>query len=491
MHLTRKIFLLLLFTGSVLYGISQSINTDSLFRSLAKSIPDSDKVLTLLRISNAYFHSNPDTSRKYVDEGLVLAKRIHYRLGEAKALTIIGNQYTNDGKFPQALKTHLQVLQISEELDNPVMTAAAFNNIAVIYETQHDYRNALENYLKAKKIYEQLAKDKTATPENIKKVNSYLITTILNVGSDYEQMNLLDSALYYQNEAYEFAIRFKDNNQGLILVNLGSIYFKLGEYGLSESNYRAAIHHLQVIDDKYSIADALEGISSVYVKLNETDSALLYAMSSLSYAKSGSNVKALANASLLISQAYEKKQKIDSAYYYYKISVTTRDSMFNDEVVRQVQSMNLIEQTRQKDKAEAKVIEIAERKKNLQMMAIALFIVALFGVLAIWSKKRIRPKWLRYLGLLGLLLMFEFISYFLHPYISKITYHIPALIVLAYVALGSALLPIHHRIELWVEKELSHKRKRHSKKHAGNKPQAKVLKNTQENSDKAPLINPV
>jgi tetratricopeptide (TPR) repeat protein len=485
MHLVRKIFILLIFTVTVFHALSQSVNTDSLFRSLSESIPDTNKVLTLCRISNAYFHSTHDTSKKYADEALELAKYIHYRLGEAKALTLIGNLYTNEGKFAKALKIHLQVLQISEELDNPVMTAASYNNIALIYETQHDYRNALENYLKAKIIYEQLAKDKNTTPENIKKVNNYLITTILNVGSDYEQMNLLDSALYYQNEAYEFAIRFKDDHQGLILANLGSIYFKLGEYGLSESNYRAALPHLQSLDDKYSIADALQGIASVFAKHKQTDSSLAYAFTSLSYAKSASNAKAISNATLLIAQAYESKQKIDSAYYYYKMSVATRDSMFNDEVVREIQSMNLIEQIRQKDKAEALLAEKQTRNKNLQMMSIALFIVTFFGILSIWSKRRVNQKSLKYLGLLGLLLVFEFITYLLHPFISKISSNIPALIVFASVLLASALLPLHHRLEKWVEKELAHKKKRAVKKRAVNYPKNKVIQNGEGNSGEA------
>jgi tetratricopeptide (TPR) repeat protein len=485
MHFLRTIFILALFTGIVFHALSQSTNTDSLFRSLSKSIPDTNKVLTLCRISNAYFHSNLDTSRRYAEEALALAKRIHYRLGEAKALTLIGNLYTNEGKFPKALKIHLQVLQISEEIDNPVMTAASYNNIALIYETQHDYRNALENYLKAKKIYEQLTNDKNATPENNKKVNSYLIATILNVGSDYEQMNLLDSALYYQNEAYEFAIRFKDDHQGLILANLGSIYFKLGEYGLSESNYRAALPHLQRRDDKYSIADALQGIASVFAKHKQTDSSLVYAFTSLSYAKSASNAKAISNATLLIAQAYESKQKIDSAYYYYKMSVATRDSMFNDEVVRQIQSMNLIEQIRQKDKAQAMLIEKEARKKNLQMMGIALFIVLFFGTLALLSKRKVKPRALKYLGLLGLLLMFEFISYFLHPFISNITHHIPALIVLASVVIASALLPLHHRIEHWVEKELAHKKRRGAKKRTVNHQKSKAIQENEGNPGEA------
>jgi hypothetical protein len=485
MHLVRKIFILILFTGTIFPALSQSANTDSLFRSLSKSIPDTNKVLTLCRISYAYFHSNFDSSRKYADQAVELAKDIHYRMGEAKALTLIANLYYNEGKYAKALKINLQVLQISEQLDDAVMTAASYNNIAIIYETQHDYRNALENYQKSKNIYERLAKDKSSTPDNIKKFNNYLIATILNIGSNYEQMNLLDSALYYQNEAYEFAIRFKDNHQGIILANLGSIYFKLGEYGLSESNYRAAIPHLQAFDNKYSIADALQGIASVFAKHNQTDSSLAYAFTSLSYAKSASNAKAISNATLLIAQAFEKKEKIDSAYYYYKMSVATRDSMFNDEVVRQIQSMNLIEQIRQKDKAQANLLEKEARKKNLQMMGIALFIVIFFGILTLWSKQKVKPRSLKYLGLLGLLLMFEFISYFLHPFISNLTHHIPALIVLASVVIASALLPLHHRMEHWIENELAHKKKRGVKKRAVTHPKSKVIQNEKGSSGEA------
>ena len=146
--------------------------------------------------------------------------------------------------------------------------------------------------------------------------------------------------------------------------------------------------------------------------------------------------------------------------------------------------MNIIEQLRQKDKAAARLIEEKERKENLQMMGIAIFILAFFGVLSLWSKRKIKPKSLRYIGLLGLLLMFEFISYLLHPVIGKITHHIPVLFVLTSVAIASTILPIHHRLEHWVEKELAHKRKQGPKTNAHRQRKPKVVKEEDEQAGK-------
>jgi hypothetical protein len=63
--------------------------------------------------------------------------------------------------------------------------------------------------------------------------------------------------------------------------------------------------------------------------------------------------------------------------------------------------------------------------------------------------------------LLGLMLSFEFVTYLLHPFIVIITWHIPALVVLGSVVVAAGLLPFHHRLEHWVEKEMGGKRKKH------------------------------
>jgi hypothetical protein len=89
------------------------------------------------------------------------------------------------------------------------------------------------------------------------------------------------------------------------------------------------------------------------------------------------------------------------------------------------------------------------------LLKIATFISFFFGLLFVFSKRHINPKIIKFLGLLGLLLLFEFISLFLHPYIATLTHHTPVYMLLILVAIASMLVPMHRRLQGWVKQKLA------------------------------------
>jgi Ca2+/Na+ antiporter len=133
----------------------------------------------------------------------------------------------------------------------------------------------------------------------------------------------------------------------------------------------------------------------------------------------------------------------------------TRDTLFNAEIVRKIQTMNIMEQLRQDEIAAEKLKAETERGHNLQMFAIVIFIILFFSVLIFLSRRQTKHKSLKYIGLVGLLIIFEFISFFMHPYIAHITHHEPVWMVLILVAMASLLVPLHHRLEHWVQHKLA------------------------------------
>ncbi|MEY3151699.1 MAG: hypothetical protein RLZZ333_296, partial [Bacteroidota bacterium] len=56
-------------------------------------------------------------------------------------------------------------------------------------------------------------------------------------------------------------------------------------------------------------------------------------------------------------------------------------------------------------------------------------------------------SFIKFLGALSLLLVFEFINLLLHPLISDITHHSPILMLVISVAIASLIIPAHHQLE--------------------------------------------
>jgi hypothetical protein len=91
------------------------------------------------------------------------------------------------------------------------------------------------------------------------------------------------------------------------------------------------------------------------------------------------------------------------------------------------------------------------------MLGIGSFITFFFGFLFVFSKRKTNQKAIRFLGLLGLLLLFEFISLFLHPYIGLLTRHSPVMMLLMLAAIASVLVPLHHRLQEFIKERLAHR----------------------------------
>lgn len=441
----KKPVLTILILFSFFCGEGQIAVADSLKRVLSSSNPDTLTVFTLCRISNAYYYVNADSSMVYAKEANALATKIKFVKGEWQSLNLIGNILKSNGDFPNALKTHLEVLQKGEALKNEMYIAISYNNIAEVYKEQGDYSNAIAYYRKAKDIFQ--------------KINSpYLVNAYLNIGDNYEMMNRVDSALLYQNQAHQLAMQLQDkNNLGAILTNLGNINIKLKQRDLGKSYYRASIPYAIETDDKQTLYNAYLGIARLFKEDNQIDSSFTYAKAALGFAQEISNLKGVNQCATLLYQLYSLRNNTDSAFQYFKLATFSRDSMFTEEKVREVQKLNFTEQQRQETIAELAEKESKERSYNLQMLGVAIFLLVFFMALVFMSRKKMKPKTIEYLGLMGLLLLFEFITYFLHPFIAHITHHIPIFILLCTVTIVAILVPLHHKLESWVKHKLAHR----------------------------------
>lgn len=69
-------------------------------------------------------------------------------------------------------------------------------------------------------------------------------------------------------------------------------------------------------------------------------------------------------------------------------------------------------------------------------------------------------KMIEFLGVIALLIVFEFLNLLLHPFLERVTHHSPVLMLLALVCIAALLVPLHHRIEKWATAKLVEKNKK-------------------------------
>jgi hypothetical protein len=112
------------------------------------------------------------------------------------------------------------------------------------------------------------------------------------------------------------------------------------------------------------------------------------------------------------------------------------------------------EQLRQLEIEENKKIAKKERKQQLQLLFIAIFIPGFFLLTLLLSRIKIHIRVVKILGILSLLILFEYLTLLLHPYVVELTNHTPVYEMFIFVSIAAILIPAHHRVETWLIKWL-------------------------------------
>lgn len=418
---------------------------DSLLNVIRNAPHDTVKITALCRLS--WVIQQPETraeSSRLANEALALARKAKWEKGEALAFMQLGGVSTGYD-HANALEYYLKALKIFEKLKSDEHIAGALSNIGNIYRHQGDLQIALDYLLKADALF----------GNNLwrGRVNNFNL-----LGQVYERLGKTDSALVYFNRGYEIG-HLDALYLMRILRGLGNVYAARGETDLAFSFYRKSIGNAKALNRRGENMQTYVQLSKLFTQSGNRDSAIYYAQEAVNL---GYPVKSVifVNAAKQLASLYEGINDKE-ALRYYKLSAETRDSLFDAENQAHVQSLTFSEQERQREMALAKQLEAEERKHNLQYAAIAFGIVIFVILFFLLSHSIIaNPKWIRFFGVLALLIFFEFLNLLLHPYLGALTHHSPVLMLLIMVCIAALLVPLHHRLEHWITHQMIEKNNR-------------------------------
>ena len=105
------------------------------------------------------------------------------------------------------------------------------------------------------------------------------------------------------------------------------------------------------------------------------------------------------------------------------------------------------EQLRQAEMAEQKLRDKNARHHQLQLLLIAIFIPIFFLLTLFISRTKIHKTVIEYMGIISLLLVFEYLTLLLHPFVSELTNHTPIVEIIIFVSLATVIIPLHHKLE--------------------------------------------
>jgi tetratricopeptide (TPR) repeat protein len=425
---------------------SQTQAIDSLRHLVQQEKQDSTRSLLLEELSHQYEQSNSDSALLLAQQGFTLARQIKFSVGEIKCLIRTGIIFSLTGNDSKALEFLLQALKRSEAINNKQLTGRILGNIGNVYLDLGDERKALEYNLKSREIAIALNDERRK------------LTCAINIGDCYEKLNQLNSARFFTRQAYELAVKKDDPTLiGIALNNLGNIYSKMHQPLIAMDNYRRSIPYLLQSNEENNICEPTLGMAKLFQLQKQNDSCLHYARLSYEIAQKDGFAKLVLNAGKFLADYYKQHRVVDSAYAYLSIVNEVKDSLYSMEKIREIQNLSFEETIRQQEIIVQNKIAEENHIRNLQLLAIGVFIPIFFLIVLFLSRIKVKARVVEFFGIVGLLMFFEFITDLIYPYVSNLTNDRPVWEMLILVIIAILLEPLNYKLEHWVKERLVHK----------------------------------
>ena len=303
-----KFYMLFLLTLLSFMAVGQQKKIDSLKKILKNQIAeDSLRLNTLNDLSYNYYSIDPIAGIDLAKEAIVLGKKLGNSSGLATAYANKGHNHSAKGQDSLALSMYDAALKIRKANNDKKAAARLIYNKGLVFFNQSDYKRAndynrqaykvfktekdsalmakmlnsiginqmylsqypeaLESYLEAKRIY-----------ENLKFSNDMQYASIHgSIGLLYARLEKLDTALDYQNKALKLFEKL-DFQEGIAnsLTNLGRVYTAMGSPEKALPYYEKSFSIMEKNGNERGTASALTNMGIAHTQLKAYEKAIPY-----------------------------------------------------------------------------------------------------------------------------------------------------------------------------------------------------------------------
>ena len=449
-------------------------------------------LLFAVSVTNAQ-QISPEQAAKTADS---LNKILAVTNNPLQRFNIINKLLLNDNGFSGKVDSALciQQLQIAEELQSDSLLGTAYNWIGTYFslnkgdnstameyffkgipfaEKANDKRRISSLYFDLALVYtniqnnEELLKYTRKGGENLPAAShplyNYMLAQYLRCITTYFiRNNQPDSALHYAQAAEENGPKANSLVLEFAAHRLTAATYALaGEKQLAEVFFNKALMLKKTVRSNSEILRFSFDYVPYLLKDNRLKEAKDQAAELLELGREFDNNNLKLAGAGYMQQVFDSLHNTDSAYYYSRMEAKINARIFSQNNINKMQALAFNDQIRIIEETARKKEEAQQRKQNIQYALIALGIISFMILFLLLSRQLItNTKVIQFLGVVALLVVFEFLNLLLHPFLERITNHSPVLMLLALVCIAALLVPLHHRVEKWAIAKLVEKNKK-------------------------------
>ncbi len=348
-----------------------------IFLLIAKSYAQKDiKFLEAynLQISDLIDNGNYELAQKKADSLFILSKQINYTEGIAESYNLKGIINRDQSNLKDALDNYLNALKLFEDLKMPVKVAGIQNNIGLIYAEIKEYRTALAYYFKAEKI--NIAKHE----------KSLLAINYNNMATCYQKLNQFSSAQTYLQKSLILRQEVSDT------IGMAMAYHNIGiNHQLTNDNdsaiyfFNKSLSYLSNMSENIGHAYNYLELGNTLLQKGKLREAEGYLLSSLRISERSELEGVKVEVYKYLSELYEKQNDFKKAFNYQNLYLDSKENVESDESKNEILKKELEydfakrQELQRKDAENKQAIadaEIRSQKKLTTGAVIALLILS-------------------------------------------------------------------------------------------------------------------
>jgi two-component system NarL family sensor kinase len=282
-------------------------------------------------------------------------------------LSSLGSNYWQIGENEKALKFHFEALKLNEALNLMNESAASYNQISMVFQSQDKI-----------KLAEEFA-NKSLTILNKRPLNIMHIFTLHNLANIYGMQGKYAEALKLDSIGLSYCEQLKVQfNKSMFYDNMANCYSFSDDLQKSITFHRKAI----VIDSSFSndkqLGDTYCNLGAVYENLLDYQEAINCYKKSIELCRKSGYKQGLKNALSQLSRLYFNQNKSDEAYLLLQESIIIKDSIINESSEQKIAELQAQFDTEKKKEQIAQQQLKISKRNVLLVVLLAVLVLSFF-----------------------------------------------------------------------------------------------------------------
>lgn len=315
--------------------------------------------LNLLGVVYCYILSEYDTAETYLNKAINKAKKANDSLTLCKAYGSLAEVEKRRGNYGKCADLAFKSLALAESINgiDSNILIGKYLDAGNVMLLSHQPKKSL-SYLKAGL---QLAKKLNNRASQGNALNS--------VANAYDELEQLDSAIYYSNQNIELRRQINDNN-GLIfgLITTSEIHIRNKDFLTAKQLLNEALYLSEKYADDYTASNLLNHLGVVYMELKEYKNAILNFEKSAAISKKIASTEAYYITLSQLAKAYYLTNNYKKAYEYYQKYQEHKNYLITEDYNKQLSESETKYQTEKKE-AENKQLKVENELKAEELAA--------------------------------------------------------------------------------------------------------------------------